>query len=226
MSYNPKIHSDEKKNNKLRLAIDPRAGIKHSSIAAKHGVIGVCTTDLNKRVTTASGWRIPYVSGKQFEVYYELLCARNSMGMVNHPTKDRCIRVLAGQLFVTSKSEIQTVLANQVCFLESGVSYELSSSGDSDVELLVIQEFDYEEDLEHITEPSVGNSKAILSVFEREVIPRSKSDAAIKEAERINTIRAERAAGPNRPPKRPPLPGQTMQGVNPRPIGAGGFGEE
>lgn len=223
MSYNPRVHSSEGRVSRRPLPV-PQAGRKHSTIAAKQGIIGVHTVDLNNRVTTMSGWRIPYFSGDQFEVYYELLCARNSLGMVKHPSKDRCVRVLGGHLFVTSDGEINTVLTNQVCSLKSGTAYELASSGDSDVEMLVIQAKDYEKDLEKITEPNSKNSTPVVSVVERVVTPKTNSEAAKIEAERIKSLRAERNNPVPKRPRRQPLPGQQVEGINPRPVGAGGFG--
>lgn len=244
MSYNPRVHAvGATPYRKARRGFVTGVGIKHSAITSKHGPVGVSPVDVASRVATLSGWRIPYFSGDKFEIYYELLCARNSTGRIKHLTKDRCIRVLSGQLFVTNEGIVDQVLMNQVCSFPQGNEYEFASSGDSDVEILVIQEKDYELDLEHITEASV-NAKAVSPFVD--VVPtvsRTSSEKAEIEAARLREERIVRERNKGRripvpkkvnevlsaaiaPSGRPPLPGQQIVGVNPKPIGAAGFRDE
>lgn len=231
MSFNPKVHAaGSQPYRKARRVFDPRAGVKHSAITGKHGPVGVSPVDAANRVNTPSGWRIPYFAGDTFEVYYELICARNATGFLKHSTKDRVIRVLAGQLFVTSDGKIDSVLTNQVCSFPHGSEYEYASSGDSDVEILVIQGKDYEVDVEHVTVTSAINSQpAYPAAATKSVLPRVATDRAAAEASRLSEERAVRERNRNSRtpvPKRPPLAGQQVVGVNPRPVGAGGFGGE
>jgi hypothetical protein len=145
---------------------------------------------------------------------------------------------------VTNEGQINRVLMNQVCSFPHGNEYEFASSGDSDVEILVIQENDYESGLEHITE-SATNAQAVSPFIDvTPALPRISSEKAEAEAARIKEERAaiERNKGrrspvpkkvdevlptaASRPGGRPPLPGQQVIGVNPRPVGAGGFRDE
>jgi mannose-6-phosphate isomerase-like protein (cupin superfamily) len=246
MSYNPRVHTaGGPVSRKPRRIFDPRAGIKHSTLVNKRGPVGASAADAMNRVATPSGWRILYFEGDTFEVYYELLCARNASGILRHPTKDRVVRVLAGQLFITSNGNIESVLLNQVCSLPSNTEYELASSGDSDVELFIIQGRDYETDVERLTAASAtnGRSSFIPSKIAPEVA-RVSADKAELEAARIRDERMvqerrkhQRSPVPKKlnealpgsatpPSQQPPLPGQQVVGVNLRPMGARGFGDE
>jgi hypothetical protein len=153
---------------------------------------------------------------------------RNATGLVRHETKDRCIRVLGGQLFVTSNGETTKVVTNQVCSLQHGTEYELASSGDNDVEMLVVQGEGYEEDLVHISEATTGNAiPAMRQTYSLGTRSRASTERAQQTAEQLKSERDTLMRTRVSPvPKRPPLPGQMVMGANPRPIGAGGFGSE
>jgi len=226
MSYNPRVHGSDRRR-KTRPAIDPRAGVKHSTTVGKHGPVGVSPVDVSNRVATPNGWRIPYYSGDTIEVYYELLCARNSTGLIKHEKKDRIIRVLAGQLFVTHDGVIESVLTNQVCSFPHGTEYAIASPGDSDVELFVTQDKDYESELEHVTAADAINAEAVYPFEESHSgLSRVSPEKAAIEAGKRREARDQVRSGKKPVPRRPNLPGQQVAGFNPRPIGAGGFGDD
>lgn len=225
MPFNPARHGPGAAlpHRKSRL-VDPHSGRRHSDIVNKNGQSVVHSSDLANRKVTASGWRIDYFNG-DFDVYYELMCARNASGLLRHETKDRCIRVLSGQLFVTVAGQITSVLTNQVCVLTKGTEYELATSGDSDVELLVTQDSKYDEDVDRVSEASVGNSTPRIRPTAQPIQSRSSSGKAQQAAEALQDARTQRIQARQRPvPRRPDLAGQQVIGVNPRPVGAGGFG--
>lgn len=252
MSYNPRVHVvGERRARRPQRVVDPRlVGTRHSDLTRRNGPVGVSHVDIQNKIATTTGWRIPYFSGDTFEVYYELICARNASGKLRHETMDRCVRVLAGQLFITHGGQITNVLTNQVCSIPHGEEYEIASSGDSDVEILVIQGRDYEKDLIHITEPEAVSNKAVAPFIESapttsRIDPAKAEQAAL----RLQEERAARERNKNKrspvpkraneislpgsspaansaPGGRIPLAGQQIVGVNPRPLGAAGFGEE
>lgn len=245
MGYNPRIHgTGEHAGRKRPKHFDPRAGMRHTTVVGQRGPVGISPVDVQNKVATSSGWRISYFEGESFEVYYELLCARNSIGRVKHPSKDRCVRIISGKLFINSNGKIDSAIANQVCSFPKNVEYEFASSGDSDVELLVIQEAGYAKDLEQITPSEAVNSHAASPFIERQPSsPRIPSERAEAEAVRLrearmtkNREKRQRSPVPKRvnettpvaitPTNQPLLPGQQLVGVNPRPIGAGGFRDE
>jgi len=227
MPYNPAVHGPNATSHQKRpRAIDHRAGRRHSDIVSSRVPVVVHVSDLVNRKALSSGWRIDYHMG-EFEVYYELLCARNSTGTIKHESKERCVRVLSGKMFVTMGGEVISVNTNQVCVFLPGMEYELASSGDSDVELLVSQSGGYEEGLIHITESSATNSRPLSRHLPSEPTAtnaRVSPDRAVAAAEQIRAGRTERRVKPV--PRRASLPGQVIQGVNPRPVGAAGAGDE
>lgn len=253
MSYNPGVHAvgPHPSRKQQRRYVDPRVvGTRHSELVGVHGPVGVSQVDLRNKVSTSSGWRVPYFSGEDFEVFYELICTRNATGKLCHKTLDRCVRVLSGQLFITHEGEVTTVLMNQVCTFTRGSEYELASPGDSDVELLIIQGKDYDTDLIHITEPGAINDRAAAPFHEssttlsrvttekaEQAATRLLEERAAKERNRNKRSpvpkRANEVAMPGSSPQaqsmpggRAPLAGQQVVGVNPRPLGAHGFGDE
>jgi hypothetical protein len=245
--YNPKRHGPQARDNCKRRAADPRSGIRHSDIMGRRGPIAISSVDVQNRVATPSGWRIPYFSGDTFETYYEIICARNSSGKVKHETKDRCVRVLAGQLFVTIDGQVKSVLANQTCAFVHGFEYEYASPGDSDVEVLVCQGSEYEKDLIQITESGMTNKSTSLFADTSPLPPRVPTVRSEQTAARMREERVERdrlkgkrspvpkklsevtpgtALAQTRPGGRDPFPGQQVVGVSPRPVGMGGFRDE
>ena len=245
MGYNPRIHgTGEHAGRKRPRHFDPRAGARHTTVVGQRGPVGISPVDIQNKVSTSSGWRISYYEGDTFEVYYELICARNSIGRVKHPSKDRCVRVLSGKLFIVSDGKIDSAVANQVCSFPKNVEYEFASSGESDVEILVIQESGYAKDLEQITPSEAVNSHAVTPFLDHQPsLPKVSSERAEAEAARLrearmtkNREKRQRSPVPKRvndttpvatmPTNRPALTGQQVVGVNPRPIGAGGFRDE
>jgi mannose-6-phosphate isomerase-like protein (cupin superfamily) len=241
MSYNPNLHLKSQNNRRPRVP-DLACRQRNQTNFKRTSQVSVNLDDMSKKVTTLSGWKIPYSTGEQFEVYYELLCANNSTGMLKHETKDRCIRILSGKLFINVEGEISSFFANQVCNLNKGMSYELASSGDSDVEMLVIQTFGYDKDVKHLTQASaissIQTTVSEQAVPERQLVrpsrDRSLIAAKIKQEEQLKRMDPDSidSSVPGMPrrkvgrPQRPPLAAQQVEGVNLRPMGAAGFGDD
>jgi mannose-6-phosphate isomerase-like protein (cupin superfamily) len=206
------------------------------------GPRGVNIADMRNREATAHGWRIPYFMGDDFEVIYEYICARNGTGVIKNADKDKCVRVLAGSLYVTVDGEIKTILTGQAYALLRDTEYELSSSGDTDVEVLICQNAGYEDTVEYITQPTATNpvmaNTSPQELPPRNVVSKEKAKRIAEDMKRQRDARTEAKKSPVKrgtvenelgeqvpPPvdKRIPLSGQQVVGVNPMPVGAGGY---
>jgi len=227
MSYNPARTADTGGMARKNRSYNPHAGRKHSQSASLSSPSSVRFADYTNRKDTQFGWTISIFKGSQFEVEYQFMCARNASGKLCHPTKDRCIRVLGGRLFVIIGEDTLTVDTHQAFTVEAGVEYMLATSGTGDVELIVCQGNDYEKDLVHVTQPEAVNVMSNMAPVrpEGEVRPHREGSMAYQQAEQMA---AEKGAQRTRTPMkgRAPLPGQQVDGFNPRPIGSGGFSEE
>jgi hypothetical protein len=226
MSYNPARMEGGGHPRKVRHT-DPHAGIKHSQIVSSMGPQAARVEDMRNRQDLPYGWRIPAYKGPTFEVEYQFMCRRNSLGRMRHDTKSRCVRVLAGQVFVLTTGGTQSLTANQTITFEAGVEYGLATSGVVDAEMYFCQDADYQKDLVQVSPPEAVNID--LGAFAapdggasrvyRENSPaqaQAKMMADEKAARRTPTARVPKA----------PLPGQTVVGMNPRPVGAGGYKDE
>lgn len=229
MSFNP-ARMNGLSNGKARPQPNPHAGLKHSQIARSSGVQSVTVEDVRSRQDMAHGWKIPIFKGSAFEVEFQYMLSRNATGQMCHPTKDRCIRVLSGSLFVAVGDEPTMLRQHQSMTLTAGVKYMLATSGNIDAELLICQGTDYESDLQHLTPPEAQrvDHEVIDRMIQKVATPvaheRRADSMAHQQAEEMAAKRAARRTPMNK--ARAPLPGQTVEGVNPRPVGAGGYNEE
>lgn len=240
MSYNPVRAKNNGQQHRQR-RLDPHAGIKRHNTAALSGPQGVHHSDIRFRKDTDRGWRVDHFKGDKFEVVYEFICARNNTGKIVHPKKDRCLRVLSGSLYITVDDMQFEITAGQAYSIPKKTEYEMASMGVGDTEVLFSQGADYEKDLKQITKPGAYNvnTNTILPSVNDENQPikvdrsRAKQTAEKIQQERIRINREKRQAlgapadgeAPKPVKKRPPLPGQVVEGSNPKPIGAGGYAE-
>ncbi len=156
MSHNPMRNKALAKHRQT----DPFAGKRHSDYTRGHGPRGMNLEDMRNRQTTPHGWRISYFEGEQFEVFYEYFCARNGTGRVKSDDHDRVIRVLAGSVYITLDGDILTLRTNGAISIPRGTEYELSTSAESDAELLICQGPGYIDSIEQVTEPLASQSTA------------------------------------------------------------------
>jgi mannose-6-phosphate isomerase-like protein (cupin superfamily) len=250
MGYNPNRHGPNRqsKQRRVRLAPPRGSGVAHSTIIARKGIQAVTIDDVRNKVNTPRGFKVQQFKGADFEVVYEFICARNSTGQVKNSDQDRSIRVLGGRLFATVDGEIAELRPGQSLSIARGQTYELATSGTDDAEVLFSQGSDYEKNVEVISEAGAANAQAV-TIFAAEAPqrpPRSNSAKAMEHAQQLLQQRHIREARrrPNQqqqqqgqvpqapvgqkqtpPSKRPPLPGQAVTGVNPQPVGAGGYGD-
>jgi mannose-6-phosphate isomerase-like protein (cupin superfamily) len=244
MSYNPNVHGkgNNKRKNKQRI-LHSKMGKRHSDIVKTAGPRGLSIADINSRKVTPYGWRIPYFEGDEFGMYYEFVCARNGTGIVKNDKHDKCVRVLEGALYITCDNEIRTLYAGQAISLPKGTEYELATSGDMDVELLVCQGPSYEDTLEQITAP-LASGPGLLNIPKEAPSREDRVDPekSKRTAERIRADRKQRIESRKPVPKKTvtnelgqevpppsnqkaPLPGQQVTGANLKPVGAGGYGK-
>lgn len=226
MPYNPRRLEGNPRRVRRQ---DPHAGRKHSDVVGRGGPRATSLVDMSRKENTADGWVIPIFSGPDFDVFYRYICAKNNSGQLKHETKDQVVRVLAGRLYVmVNGGSAQELVSTQSIALGRGVAYEVATSGTEDAELIVCQGHDYSKDVEHITMPGsvTAIQKAASPVFAPQIVRRSESQA-YHQAEIIGAAK-ESARKTARTPYhgRAPLAGQQVVGLNPRPIGAGGFGED
>ena len=210
---------------------NPHSGRKHSQIVARLGPQAVQFSDLQDKKATNYGWKILSFKGEDFEVEYQYMCARNNSGVVKHKTKDKCIRVLSGQMFVIIDKEAIPLRAGQTFAIKAGNEYALATSGTGDAELVVCQGSNYDEDLVLIHPSDAVNPETNVPLIppQAAVESRSKreSSKAQQHAETV-AVKQKKRRGERVPVKsdkrRPPLEGQQVTGINPSPIGAGGYG--
>jgi mannose-6-phosphate isomerase-like protein (cupin superfamily) len=254
MSYNPDRHGPNRQPVKRKaLAPPPGSGVRHSTIVSKQGLQAVTISDVRNKVNTPRGWKVQQFRGPDFEVVYEFICARNSTGLIKNEDADRSIRVLAGRLFVTVDKEIIELRSGMSISVARDKEYEMATSGDTDAEVILCQGPEYEDGIEVIAATAAVNavSQAIFAEANPQAAPRSmRSSKAEAQAQILLAQRRARQARrrPNQqvpqpgaspgqiaaanapvtrtpPPQRAPLPGQAVTGVNPMPVGAGGYTE-
>lgn len=249
MSYNPTRHGAQARQAKRQRRLDPHAGTKLSDIIARQGPQAATIDDLRNKVPTPRGWKVDQFKGKTFEMVFEFICANNSTGEVLHKSKDRSLRVLSGEIFVQINGNTARMRAGHAIALPSKTKYTLATSGTQDAEVIFCQGANYEKGLSQLTEPTLNDFTKMVDAVNTEphrVAPTSSK--AREQAERIEASRRQREmqkraaqsgqqvqtgqAGTQQdqsvqktPPRRAPLAGQQVQGVNPRPIGAAGFGD-
>jgi uncharacterized cupin superfamily protein len=194
--------------------------------------------------------------GDEFEMVYEYICAKNASGGVCHPEKDRSLRLMAGELFLTINGEVVHLRSGSSFAIPKGIEYQIATSGTLDAEIIFCQGSKYEEDLEQRSDPESVNTDTRVSLPNTEQAPttrvKTSEEATRKQAEKMQEDRHRRevarrqglsrvvdeqstastsgaeavTASPRRTPPRRVLPGQQVQGVNPRPMGASGFGDD
>lgn len=249
MSHNPARTAGGVRPKRQR-RLDPRAGVKASDIRARYGPQAATVDDVRQKVNTPRGWRVEIHKGDQFEMLYEFICARNATGIVVNREHDRAIRVLGGEIYLTIGKEIIPLRQGESYSLEAGLEYQLATSGSFDSEVMFCQGPNYEETLEQLSEPQAINSNMHLPMPQEadpdkarvdgsqaqlqaqiQQFHRQRRDAKKKIAAGRPTSSADGVATAGDvirtpPPSRAPLPGQQVQGTNPRPVGAGGFNDE
>jgi hypothetical protein len=140
-------------------------------------------------------------------------------------------------VFVTSDGKIETLYAGQARVLAKGEEYELATSGDADAELLVCQGPDYEATCEHITQATQTNP--VMTHSPKEAPSRDSRVDPEKAKKQAKMIKAARDKRRQPVPKKTvtnemgeevpapsgtaPLAGQSVVGINPKPVGAGGY---
>lgn len=257
MSYNPaRQQGGVSVNPRRQRRLDPRAGIRHSEIIAKQGPSAATMTDMRNRVETPRGWRSVMFCGDDFEMIFEYICSKNSTGGLLHPEKDRVLRLMAGELYVTMNDETVHLRSGSSFILPKGIEYKIATSGTLDAEIIFCQGANYEKDLEQRSEPEAISAETKMSSVGDDDVPvrqKTSTEQTRQQAEKIAEERRQRdiakrqglprvvdeqslaatsgaesvaPPSPRRTPPRRVLPGQQVTGVNPRPMGAGGPGED
>jgi hypothetical protein len=229
MSYNPHLSANFYKTTQPRHAPDFRAGTTHGEIMKRHG-IGSTLPNQN-RVNTATGIAVELFSGP-FVVRSELMSAGNSSGKIVNSKKDRVILVQKGTLCVlVNKEEIpRQIKAGNVFVAKKKEEYEIATLGNTDVELVFIEEPDYASNVKVLSEGNVRamDTSSLMSGLEETTPPRvrtsdqSKSLEASLEIAKVRNSKKENTHktinilvdSPN---------SDAVLGISPKPLGPGAF---
>lgn len=235
MSYNPaRVDPQVRQRQAQQRRMNPHAGVKHSTIVGRDGPRGINVADIRNRQSTERGWRVLTFKGEDFEMVYEYICARNSTGQIKNEEQDRCLRVLAGMVYITIDGQANEIQTGQGFAIPKGMVYELATTGTTDAEVLFCQGPDYEKNIEQVSKAVKTNTVNVVPEPKAAPVrtPRRKPQAQAA-AEKIEAERARRAAKkrqaaePGTPKdERPPLATQQVVGVNPSPVGAGGYADD
>lgn len=246
MTFNPVRAENFNKRNRPRHELNPHAGIKHSDIMKRQGV-GV-TIPLDSRVNTPNGISALLFSGEDFVVRSELVASGNASDFGMNECDDRVYVIRNGVLFVRvgqedGSSKMMQFQSGDVFRAPKGTKYSVAASGTHDVELLVIETANYDAGWQTIeTGVAAGlGANVVLSGESPSVdVPRierrrdqtlAKAQAEEIAAPRRRKLRmsasTELSAGGNVRATRGSDPNSgTVLGVNPRPMGPGGVGED
>lgn len=256
MSYNPdRQRAGARQARKVR-RLDPRAGVKISDIIKQRGPQAATLNDVRHKQNTLRGWKVVIHEGNQFEMNYEYICSRNASGLIRHDSLDRALRVLSGELYITVGDKVAVLKAGDSYSLPAGLEYQLSTSGSFDTEVMFCQGPKYEDTLNQLTNPEAVNADLLLKLPDEVVQQQTSFDPISRmktqqHAERLAhehhrrevsrrqtafgksvSDKSETASSGSEVAKAPisgrkaPLAGQQVVGVNPRPIGAGGYTDQ
>lgn len=218
--YNPSRHGRTVKRQARNVGI---GGIKHSEIIKKNGASSIIQSDISSKKRTKIGWEAKAFKNKSFEVYYEYFCSGNSIGTVINNTQDRFMRVLSGTVFVYTKKELVTLRSGQSITLPRKEEYIISTSAETDAEVIFCQSPNYATKLKLLSEPEIFTENTVdlstqangkLAIPPRRTDSKAQNQALKIKSDKISRRKrvVERANKPSL------LSGQTVQGVNPRPI--------
>ncbi len=218
--YNPSRHGRTAKKQTRNVG---RGGIKHSEIVKKYGTNSTVQSEIANKKRTKIGWEAEAFKNRSFEVYYEYICSSNGIGTVINNTQDRFMRVLSGTVFVEIKKELITLKTGQSITFPRKEEYSVSTSNETDAEVLFCQSPNYTKKMKLISEPELFTENTVdlatqangkIKIPSRRKVSKAQEQALKIKSDRISRRKqvVEKASKPSL------LSGQTVQGVNPRPI--------
>jgi len=158
MSHNP---TRATRNINRQRKMNPHAGVKHSDIMKRRGA-SHSLPSVSDREKFEHGFTAEIFSAKSFVQKVMYFYAGNFTGIGVNKTKDRTIRVINGTLYVTFLDndggyDVQKYTSGTSINLPRGTKYGLSSSGTSDVELLVTESTNYRKGWERLEKGPIIN---------------------------------------------------------------------
>jgi mannose-6-phosphate isomerase-like protein (cupin superfamily) len=125
--------------------LDPKTLKKRSQIE-KRTTKEIFVKGVRERTTT--GYKISGYTGKGFEIYYEAFLPGSASDTFVHPGKDRVVRGLSGQGFLSvtkdGVSAQRAINPGDEVVLPAGSTYRISTTGTKEVlEVLIIQDSKY-----------------------------------------------------------------------------------
>lgn len=244
MSYNPTRAANFYRNtSKRRMRTPPKgSGVKHSDIMRRQG-IGQ-EVPLQGRVTTSTGISAPIFEGGKFTVRTEVINAGNQHPYGVNENSDRVYRVLSGVLYVTvctgmqndpekgvqEHKEVRQVQAGSTFQAAKGLRYSVSSSN-AEVELLIIEDKNYDKGWKTLEEGVVRAAENTLSgttpdsprPTRRRDQSKAKAAAQAQARKRVPQPTTSGKVGRN---KSGDANSAAVPGVNPMPAGPGAYSDE
>lgn len=251
MSFNPVRAASFYRNRGkgVRQPNNPHAGIKHSDIMKRQGV-GI-TVPMTGREVTPHGFSAVIMESDAFTVRSEVIASGNNLGCCFNPKQDRMILVQRGSLFIqltddtTQESTTHRLQQGANVKIPKGLVHMIAASGTEDSEVLFVEEPNYSAGLQWLKAPElrgiaadtvfagVTPDAATAITHRRTDQTLAKTQAAsmaVKKTRRrpvkqISPTPALPGVGGERAPNAPLIAAQ-VQGVNPRPMGAGALGDD
>lgn len=150
-------NADRNKRGRKRRPVDVHAGVKHSDIMKRAGLGG--TVPLEDRRQESYGFSAAVFNAENFTVRSAVIGAGNNLGLGVNPEADRVFRVQRGVLFAyvvtdtiidqdsgeeSYQQDILQVQEGSLFRAPRGMKYAVASSGTADVEVLIIEDKDYD----------------------------------------------------------------------------------
>jgi hypothetical protein len=239
MSFNPVRAASFYKNRKgTRHPDNPHAGTKHSDIVRRQG-LGV-TIPMADRTATATGLAAVLMANDKFVVRSEVIGSGNHLGLGMNKKQDRLLIIRVGSLFVQVNNEenpqestFHRLQMGAHIKLPAGLVYKIAASGTEDSEVLFVEEPDYAAGFEYLERPETRglSAESVLTGNTPFVTSERRTDQSVAKAQAVET--ATRTAR-----RRPAKLGAavaaavtnansvSVQGVNPRPMGAAALSDE
>lgn len=196
-----------------------------SSVVRKY-TKSAATVPKGEHKHSAHGTIVELLNAKNFVARYELMHPRNSTGLIVNQSADRLIVVLRGAVFVSIQEEGKPleqvkILAGNHVAIPAGVAHGLATSGTEPVEMHIVEDVGYDENIEIIETPTFNrdNNFQEVAVAEatpvRRYTPEQQREAALQHAG-FNRPAAQQPDSVQAPPIN--INSSNVLGVSPKPF--------
>ncbi len=140
---------------------------------------------MGKKEPTPTGFIIQGHTSKGFETYFETLLPGTTTDLIKHPKKDRVVRIIAGNGFVSMDDGADVVISDkkiqpgdEIVF-KAGVAHRLATTSDQSLEFYVIQDIKYGPRLEVLKK-----SNTIVEMTDGILHPNTRTEASAQKPRR------------------------------------------